>query len=225
MPSRFNADISLMDAKLQAEQLGVKFEVIPIDSLFQQFLTVLNPIFGNLPADTTEENLQSRCRGTLLMALANKYHLIVVGTSNKSELAMGYGTLYGDILGAYSVLKDVLKTWVYRLAQYRNTLEVVIPHRVLERAPSAELAPNQFDQDSLPPYEILDDIIERYVERFQSIEEIVAAGFIPELVLDTVRKIDQNEYKRRQGAPGPKVTNRAFARERRWPITTAGWKL
>jgi NAD+ synthase (glutamine-hydrolysing) len=224
MPSRYTAEISVADAKQQAEILGVQFLEISIEPLFEQFLTILQPFFAGLAPDVTEENLQSRCRGTLLMALANKYQRIVLGTSNKSELAMGYGTLYGDILGAYAVLKDVSKTWVYQLSHYRNTLSAVIPQRVLERAPTAELAADQYDQDNLPPYEILDVIIAKYVEEKQSVEQIVAAGFEPDLVIDVIRKIDRNEYKRRQGAPGPKVTEGAFIRERRFPITS-GWGI
>ncbi|MFI4954830.1 MAG: NAD+ synthase [Gammaproteobacteria bacterium] len=224
MPSRYTAEISVLDAKIQAQTMHVEFLEISIEPLFGEFLSTLKPFFGDLPADVTEENLQSRCRGSLLMALANKYNRIVIGTSNKSELAMGYGTLYGDILGAYAILKDVLKTWVYRLAHYRNTLKLVIPPRVIERAPSAELASNQYDQDSLPPYEILDEIIARYVEQRQSVDEIVAAGFEPDLVIEVIKKVDRNEYKRRQGAPGPKVTEGAFIRERRFPITS-GWGI
>lgn len=224
MPSRYTAEMSILDARIQAQTMQVEFLEVSIEPAFGAFLSTLNPLFGNLPTDVTEENIQSRCRGTLLMALANKYQRVVVGTSNKSELAMGYGTLYGDIIGAYSILKDVLKTWVYRLAHYRNSLKLVIPPRVIERAPTAELAANQCDQDSLPPYEILDEIIARYVEQRQSVAEIIAAGFDPNLVIEVMRRIDRNEYKRRQGAPGPKVTEGAFIRERRFPITS-NWSI
>lgn len=224
MPSRYTSDMSISAAKEQADILGVKFEVISIETVFDDFLSLLNPLFEGMPKDVTEENIQARCRSVLLMAIANKNHYILLNTSNKSELAMGYGTLYGDMAGAYMVLKDVLKTWVYRLAHYRNSLSQVIPKEIIERAPSAELAPNQTDQDSLPPYEVLDGIIERYVEGFQSVKEIVSAGYKPEMVMDVIKRIDQNEYKRRQGAPGPKVTSRAFIHERRIPITSA-WKI
>lgn len=219
LPSRYTASMSIEDAKEQAYILGVSFEKISIESVYEQFLNTLAPSFAGKEKDVTEENIQARCRCVLLMAIANKYHRVLLNTSNKSELAIGYGTLYGDLAGAYMVLKDVPKTWVYRLAHYRNSLSSVIPQRVLERAPSAELAEDQYDQDSLPPYEILDAIIERYVEKNESREAIVAAGYEPQLVLDVIKKIDQNEFKRRQGGPGPKVTNCAFIRERRMPIT------
>jgi NAD+ synthase (glutamine-hydrolysing) len=220
LPSRYTAKVSIQYAEKQALTLGVPLKIIDIDELYNKFLTTLTPHFNNLPADTTEENLQSRCRGTVLMGLANKYHYIVVNTSNKSELAMGYGTLYGDMLGAYAVLKDVLKTDVYRLANYKNSLSAVIPQEVIDRPPTAELAHNQTDQDSLPPYNILDEIIRRYVEQQQSLQTIIDAGFASELVHSIVRRINQNEYKRRQGPPGPKVSMRAFSRERHYPITT-----
>lgn len=224
MPSQYTSDVSISAAKEQADIFGIEFEVISIEKVFREFVDLLEPIFKNKPKDVTEENIQARCRSLILMAIANKNHYILLNTSNKSELAMGYGTLYGDMAGAYMVLKDVLKTWVYRLANYRNNLSPVIPREIIERAPSAELAPNQLDQDTLPPYETLDGIIERYVEDFESIKQMVKAGYKSGMVLDVVKRIDQNEYKRRQGGPGPKVTGRAFVHERRIPITS-GWKL
>lgn len=220
LPSRNTADISTEYAKQQALAMGVEFKIIDIDGLYEEFLTLLKPHFKHLPKDTTEENIQSRCRGSILMALANKYHYILLNTSNKSELAVGYGTLYGDMIGAYSVLKDVLKKWVYRLSHYRNGIDPVIPQEVIDRAPTAELAPNQKDQDSLPPYPVLDEIIERYVEKQQSVEEIVKSGISKSLARSIINKINANEYKRRQGPVGPKVSNRAFTRERHYPITS-----
>lgn len=219
MPSRYNAAISLEDAVTLADALGVAHHIIPIETLFQGFLTALAPAFHALPADTTEENLQARCRGVLLMALSNKTRRIVLTTGNKSEMAMGYATLYGDMAGGFAPLKDVPKTLVYALAEYRNAHAAVIPRRIIERAPSAELAPHQTDQDSLPPYAVLDAILECYVEHDQSPEQIVAAGFDAAVVRDVTRRVDGNEYKRRQAPPGVRVSARAFGRDRRYPIT------
>lgn len=220
MPSRYNAEISLIDAKLQAETMGVHYEVLSIEPVFQTFLKTLAPIFQNLPADAAEENLQARCRGTLLMGISNKKHAIVLATGNKSEMAVGYSTLYGDMVGGFCILKDVLKTTVYKLARYRNILSPVIPERVLTRAPSAELAPDQKDENSLPPYSILDEILERYVERDEDLQTIIQAGFDEQTVRRIMQMVDQSEYKRRQAAPGIRITERGFGKDRRYPITS-----
>lgn len=220
MPSQYTADMSLEDAEALARRLGVTYRVIPIEPMFDRFLAALADAFGNQPHDTTEENLQARIRGVLLMALSNKFGKLVLTTGNKSETAVGYTTLYGDMVGGFAVLKDVSKTLVYLLARYRNRQDAIIPARTIARAPSAELRPNQTDQDSLPPYADLDAIMERYVERDQSPREIIAAGYAEEVVRKVVRLIDQSEYKRRQSAPGIRVTRRAFGKDRRYPITS-----
>lgn len=220
MPSRYTAGMSVADAAEQAKIMGVDYQVITIEPLFDAFLASLAHEFEGLPTDTTEENLQARCRGTLLMAISNKKRKIVLTTGNKSEMAVGYATLYGDMAGGFDVLKDVPKTLVFRLADYRNTLGRVIPQRVIDRPPSAELAPDQKDSDSLPDYPLLDAILERYVERDQCREEIVAAGFDEAVVRRVIALVDRNEYKRRQAAPGPRITSRAFGRDRRYPITS-----
>jgi NAD+ synthase (glutamine-hydrolysing) len=220
MPSAYTREISVEDATAEAEKLGVHYTVIPIAPVFEAFRGALEGRFRGLPADVTEENLQARIRGTLLMAISNKSGAMVLTTGNKSEMAVGYATLYGDMVGGFGAIKDVPKTLVYRLARYRNGISDVIPTRVLIRAPSAELAPDQEDTDSLPPYEILDPILERYVEHDASVEDIVAAGFDETIVRRVVRMVDRNEYKRRQAAPGVRVTPRAFGRDRRYPITS-----
>ena len=220
MPSRYTAPISLEDARRQAETMGVEYREIPIDPLFDAFLSSLAGEFAGRPADTTEENIQARCRGTLLMAISNKKGKMVLTTGNKSEMAVGYATLYGDMAGGFAILKDVPKTLVFRLARYRNTLGEVIPARVITRPPSAELAPGQQDSDSLPPYEILDAILEMYVEDDHCAEAIIAAGFEAETVRRGIRLVDGNEYKRRQAPPGVHITRRAFGRDRRYPITS-----
>ncbi len=220
MPSRYTADISIADAKSEAEALGVAYHVISIEPMFEAFLAQLNPVFGKRPMDVTEENLQARCRGVLLMAISNKTGKIVITTGNKSEMAVGYATLYGDMAGGFAAIKDVPKTLVYKLAAYRNRISPVIPARVLERPPSAELAPEQKDEDTLPPYEILDPILARYIEQDQSPREIIAAGFAPDVVYRVTAMVDANEYKRRQAAPGVRITQRAFGRDRRYPITS-----
>jgi NAD+ synthase (glutamine-hydrolysing) len=220
MPSRYTSEMSLQDAKTQAEAMGVKYSVISIEPMFQAYLESLKEEFANYSPDVTEENLQARCRGTLLMAISNKKKAIVLATGNKSESAVGYATLYGDMVGGFCALKDVFKTMVYRLAEYRNQLSPVIPKRVIERAPSAELAENQIDQNSLPPYPILDEILERYIERDQGIYQIVEAGFDEETVRKVAIMVNLNEYKRRQAAPGVKITERAFGKDRRYPITS-----
>jgi NAD+ synthase (glutamine-hydrolysing) len=226
MPTRYTSQLSLDGARAQAERLGVAYHVIPIEATCQAFLDALTPAFAGKPADTTEENLQSRIRGTMLMALSNKHRLLLLATGNKSEMAVGYATLYGDMCGAYAPLKDVYKTLVYRLSRWRNEAghpQSPIPDEVIERPPSAELRDNQTDQDSLPPYDELDAILERFIEREQSQAEIVAQGFHADVVRRVVRLVLLNEFKRRQSAPGPRVTTRAFGRERRYPITS-GWR-
>ncbi|MBA2077662.1 NAD+ synthase [Rhodanobacter sp. PCA2] len=249
MPTRHTSQLSLDGARAQAVQLGVDYHVIDIEPTYRSFLDALAPAFAGKAADTAEENLQSRTRGVMLMALSNKHGKLLLATGNKSEMAVGYCTLYGDMCGAYAPLKDVYKTVVYRLARWRNGAgirdwgfgirekppagggalypipnpESPIPHEVIERPPSAELRDNQTDQDSLPPYEVLDAILERFIEGEQSQAEIVAAGFPADVVHRAVRLVLVNEFKRRQSAPGPRVTTRAFGRERRYPITS-GWR-
>ena len=221
LPSRYTAAMSREDAAEEARRLGVEYHEISIDEVYQAFLDALAGEFAGYPVDTTEENIQARCRGVILMAISNKKHKMVLTTGNKSEMAVGYATLYGDMAGGFCVLKDVVKTRVYRLVAWRNAIEEVIPLRVIERPPSAELAPDQKDTDSLPPYEILDPILRRYVEQDQGVEDIVAAGFDAETVRRVVRMVDRNEYKRRQAPPGVRITRRAFGRDRRYPITSA----
>ncbi len=221
MPSRYTAAMSNEDERAQAEALGVKYHVLPIERAFTAFTDTLAPLFAGLPADATEENIQARCRGVLLMALSNKTGRLVLTTGNKSEMAVGYATLYGDMAGGFAPLKDVPKTLVYRLAAYRNGLSAVIPRRVFERPPSAELRADQKDEDSLPPYPVLDPILERYIENDETPEQIIAAGFEPETVRRVTRMVDRNEYKRRQAAPGVRISRRAFGRDRRYPITSA----
>jgi NAD+ synthase (glutamine-hydrolysing) len=222
MPSPYTADISWIDARDMAERLKVRYDEISIVPMFDAFRASLATEFAGLPEDATEENIQARIRGTLLMALSNKSGRIVLTTGNKSEMATGYCTLYGDMAGGFAVIKDVAKTLVYRLAAWRNAQGPVpvIPERIITRAPSAELRPNQTDQDSLPPYEVLDAILARYMEEDQSIEEIVAAGFARADVERVTRLIKINEYKRRQAPVGIRITHRAFGRDWRYPITS-----
>ena len=225
MPSPYTADISWIDARDMAERLSVRYDEISIVPMFDAFRASLAQEFAGLAEDATEENIQARIRGTLLMALSNKFGAIVLTTGNKSEMATGYCTLYGDMAGGFAVIKDVAKTLVYRLANWRNTQEraqgrEVIPQRIITRAPSAELRPDQTDQDSLPPYEVLDAILERYMQDDQSIEEIVAAGFERADVERVTRLIKVNEYKRRQAPVGIRITHRAFGRDWRYPITS-----
>jgi NAD+ synthase (glutamine-hydrolysing) len=219
MPSRYTAAMSIEDARREAEDLGVVWHLIPIEPAFKSFLELLAGPFAGAAADVTEENIQARCRGVILMALSNKQGRILLTTGNKSEVSVGYATLYGDMAGGFAPLKDVSKLLVYRLAEYRNAISPAIPPRVIERPPSAELRPDQKDEDSLPPYAVLDPILALYVEADRSIAEIVAAGYPEEVVRRVVRLVDRNEYKRRQAPPGIKITRRAFGRERRYPIT------
>jgi len=220
MPSRYTADMSNTDAELEANALGVQYYTLPIEPTFQAFLQVLQPVFAGLPPGIAEENIQARCRGVLLMAISNKTGKMVLTTGNKSETAVGYSTLYGDMAGGFAPIKDVLKTMVYRLAAYRNRLSPVIPQRVIDRPPSAELRPDQTDQDSLPAYDVLDAILHGYVEEDRSVEELIAAGFDQATVERVARLVIVNEYKRRQAAPGVRITPRAFGRDRRYPITS-----
>ncbi len=225
MPYTYTSQISVEDATEQAKRMGVTFGIAEIHPIVNSFMQTLFPFFGNSPADATEENLQARARGTLLMGLSNKFGNLVLSTGNKSELSVGYCTLYGDMVGGYAVLKDVYKTIVFELAKYRNSIAEtpVIPERVITRPPSAELRPDQKDQDSLPAYDVLDAILYAYIEEDQSQEDIIAKGFEREVVEKVIRLVDRNEYKRRQGSIGPRISSRAFSRERRYPIVN-GWK-
>jgi NAD+ synthase (glutamine-hydrolysing) len=220
MPSRYTSPHSIEDAELEAKALKVDYSILSIEPSYTAFMQTLAPEFVGLKPDVTEENLQARCRGTLLMALANKTNALVLTTGNKSEMAVGYSTLYGDMAGGFDVLKDVPKMLVYELANYRNKISAVIPERVITRAPSAELAPDQIDQDSLPAYPILDEILERYVEQDQNAAQIIAAGFAEEVVNKVIQLVKRAEYKRRQAPPGPRVTPRGLSRDRRYPITS-----
>jgi NAD+ synthase (glutamine-hydrolysing) len=219
MPSRYTADISWIDAKQMADNLGVQYDEINIAPMVDAFDASLTSEFQGLLIDATEENIQARVRGTLLMALSNKSGRIVLTTGNKSEMAVGYCTLYGDMAGGFAVIKDVAKTLVYRLCQYRNEIAAVIPERILTRAPSAELRPDQKDQDSLPEYEVLDAILALYMEQDESIQSIIDRGFKAEDVEKVTRLIKINEYKRRQAPIGVRITQRAFGRDWRYPIT------
>ena len=225
MPYTYTSSISLHDAEEEANLLGVKYSVLPIESMVSAFTEVLAPEFDCYGKETTEENLQARTRGVTLMAISNKKGYMVLTTGNKSEMAVGYATLYGDMVGGYSVLKDVFKTLVFKLCRYRNTLGYVIPERVITRPPSAELAPDQKDEDSLPSYDILDDILRMYIEEDQSAEAILATKkFDRETVYRVLRLVDVNEYKRRQSPTGVRITARGFGRDRRYPITN-GWHI
>lgn len=223
MPFTYTADISQFDAAKQAETMGVQYQSTDIEPIYESFMTALADDFADTVRDTTEENLQSRCRGVLLMALSNKTGAMVLTTGNKSEMAVGYATLYGDMAGGYGALKDVYKTKVFALSEYRNSVSPVIPQRVIDRPPSAELAPDQVDEDSLPPYPILDAILERYIEQDESADDLVAAGYERADVMRVVRLVDVNEYKRRQAPIGVRVTQRGFGRDRRYPVTN-GWR-
>ncbi len=221
LPFRYTSDMSVNDAAEQARLMGIAFDSVSIEPMYDAYMAQLAPIFAGRKADTTEENLQARLRGVLLMALSNKTGRILLTTGNKSENAVGYCTLYGDMCGGFAVIKDVPKTLVYRLAAYRNTLSPVIPQRVIDRPPSAELAPGQTDQDNLPPYDELDAIIEAYMEQDKSLSDIIAMGYAEATVRRVLNLIDFNEYKRRQSAVGPKITRRNFGKDRRNPITSA----
>jgi len=221
MPTRYSSIESREDATQLAVNLGIRFLTIPIDDVFQAYLDALAEPFAGRKPDIAEENVQARIRGNMLMALSNKFGSLVLTTGNKSELSVGYCTLYGDMAGGYAVIKDVPKMLVYDLARHVNAQagRVVIPQRTIDKAPTAELRPNQKDEDSLPPYRLLDPILQAYVEEDLSLEEIVALGHDPAMVADVTRRVDWAEYKRRQAAPGPRITSRAFGRDRRLPIT------
>ena len=223
MPFRYTASMSIEDAEAEAQALGVRFSNISIEPLYESFMGALSAEFDGLAPNITEENLQARCRGVLLMSISNKKNLLVLTTGNKSELAVGYSTLYGDMAGGFDVLKDCPKMLVYALARYRNTLGECIPDRVITRPPSAELAPDQKDEDSLPPYDVLDQIVELYVEQDASREQMLAAGFSEDDIARVVRLVDLNEYKRRQAPVGVRISRRGFGRDRRYPITWA-WR-
>jgi NAD+ synthase len=229
LPFRFTSQDSLDDAAAIAHALGVQYDIVPIESAVRGLEAALTGIFAGAPRDVTEENLQARARGTILMAISNKFGLMVVTTGNKSEMSVGYATLYGDMNGGFNPIKDLYKTEVYRLAALRNLWKpdgalgpngAVIPENVLTRAPSAELREKQTDQDTLPPYDVLDQILERLVEREEPLANIVAAGFDRETVMKVERMLNLAEYKRRQAAPGVKVTLKNFGRDRRYPITS-----
>lgn len=224
MPFRYTSDLSKNDAADEAARLGVRYSSISIEPMYEAFMAALSDEFVGTRRDTTEENLQARCRGVVLMAISNKKGYLVLTTGNKSEMAVGYSTLYGDMAGGFDALKDVPKTLVFALSRYRNMLGEVIPETVITRPPSAELAPDQKDEDSLPPYDILDRILELYVEQDYSAEAIIAEGFNREQVERVVRLVDVNEYKRRQAPIGIRISQRGFGRDRRYPITS-GWKM
>jgi len=221
MPTRYSADESARDSRLLAEALGINYQVIPIEQTFAGYLAMLEPTFDGLKPDETEENLQARIRGNILMALSNKFHGLVLSTGNKSEMSVGYSTLYGDMVGGFCVLKDVFKTTVYELAEYvnRRGKQPIIPEYIITRPPSAELRPDQTDQDTLPPYPILDAILKAYIEKDMRFEAIVGLGYDPKIVRWVIDRVDSSEYKRRQSPPGVKISTRAFGRDRRMPIT------
>lgn len=219
MPSRYTADISIEDAKGVADLLKVKSHIISIEPTYKAFLESLAPSFKDMKPDFTEENIQARCRAIILMGLSNKFGSLVLTTGNRSELAVGYCTLYGDMAGGFCVLKDVPKTLVYSLAAYRNNVHYVIPKRIIERAPTAELAPNQKDEDSLPPYAILDQILYAYLNENKRREEIISQGFDPDLVNKVIILVKKSEYKRQQSAIGTRINNKSFGKDRRYPIT------
>ena len=224
MPTQYSSEGTFNDALQMAGNLDIRILTLPIQDLFDQYLGLLVDEFGDLPPDAAEENIQPRIRGTLLMALANKFRALVLAPGNKSELSMGYATLYGDMAGGFAVIKDIYKTLVYDLAHYRNALSdhPVIPVSIIERPPTAELRDNQKDTDSLPPYPVLDPILKAYVEDDASLQDLVALGYDEDLVTRIIRTVDRNEYKRRQAPPGIKITARAFGRDRRLPITRGG---
>lgn len=223
MPSKYTQDMSNEDAILEAEALGIKHHTIAIEPAVTAFTAMLSEVFAGTKRDTTEENIQARCRGVLLMAMSNKQGKLLLTTGNKSEMSVGYATLYGDMAGGFAPIKDVPKLLVYQLAEYRNTLSQVIPERVITRPPTAELAPDQIDEDSLPPYSVLDPILEMYIEEDKSAKDILEAGYQIKDINRAISLVDRNEYKRRQAPPGIKITPRAFGRDRRYPITS-GYK-
>jgi NAD+ synthase (glutamine-hydrolysing) len=223
MPSRFTASMSIEDANALVKNLDVHHETISIEATFTQFLSTLAPLFGDKKPDITEENIQARCRGVILMAISNKTGRLVLTTGNRSEMAVGYATLYGDMAGGFAVLKDIPKTLIYRLAKYRNEVAAIIPQRIIDRPPTAELAFDQKDEDSLPPYSILDQILALYLNQEQSPDQICDAGFDRDTVEKVIKLVNRSEYKRRQSAIGPRIDHTAFGRDRRYPITS-GYK-
>jgi NAD+ synthase (glutamine-hydrolysing) len=220
MPSRYTAAMSLADAQTEAQRLAVRYSVLPIEGIFEATLATLAPELAGRPPDATEENIQSRCRMLLLMGISNKTGKMLLTTGNKSEMAVGYATLYGDMAGGFAPIKDLSKQLVYRLAAYRNAVSPVIPQRVLTRPPTAELRADQKDSDSLPPYEILDPILEAFIEEDLSVDEIVARGYERATVCRVLDLVKRNEYKRRQAPPGVRVSRRAFGRDWRYPVTS-----
>jgi NAD+ synthase (glutamine-hydrolysing) len=220
MPSQYTSDMSVEDAEEQARWLGVRHSVLPIEPIYDAVVGTLSELFAGLAPDATEENIQARCRGILLMAISNKLGSMLLTTGNKSEMAVGYATLYGDMAGGFAPLKDCSKTLVYELARYRNGLGAAIPQRVIDREPSAELRPDQKDSDSLPPYSVLDPILEAFIERDLSVAQITALGFDRAMVVRILKMVKRAEYKRRQAPPGVRVSNRAFGRDWRYPITS-----
>ncbi len=224
MPFRYTSNMSQEDAAKQAATLGIRYDVIPIEPMYEATVKQLQPIFGDTEPDVTEENIQARCRGVLLMAISNKTGRMLLTTGNKSEMAVGYATLYGDMAGGFAPIKDCSKSLVYRLARYRNTLGAVIPKRVIEREPSAELRPDQKDSDSLPDYDVLDPILEAFIEEDLSVAEITERGFDRATVIRVLEMVKRNEYKRRQAPPGIRISGRAFGRDWRYPITS-GYKF
>jgi NAD+ synthase (glutamine-hydrolysing) len=220
MPSRYTSRISVDDSQAQANLLGVRYDVVPIEPMFRAVLDSLAGVFAGTGPDVTEENIQARCRGIILMAISNKFGSMLLTTGNKSEMAVGYATLYGDMAGGFAPLKDCSKTLVYKLARYRNAISSVIPQRVLERPPSAELRDDQRDTDSLPPYDVLDPILEAFIEDDCSVDQIVERGFDRATVGRILGMVKRNEYKRRQAPPGIRISPRAFGRDWRYPITS-----
>ena len=219
MPSRYSSSGSVDDSIDLAQRLGIEIDTVPIEDIFTGFLDALDPLFGDSAPNVAEENLQARIRGTILMAISNKFGGMVVATGNKSEMAVGYATLYGDMAGGYAVLKDVYKTMVYELARWRNTVSFVIPTSTIDKEPSAELREDQRDSDSLPSYDVLDDILSKYIEKDMTASEIICSGCDPDIVRHIAMLVDRNEYKRRQAAPGVKISSKAFGKDRRLPIT------
>ena len=219
LPSKYNTEESLVDAKLLAENLDIEFKVVEIEEIVNIFRNTLKESVGEELGQTTDENIQSRVRGNILMALSNQTGAMVVSTGNKSEMAVGYSTLYGDLAGGFALLKDLYKTEVYNLANFRNSISSVIPQNTIDKEPSAELRPDQFDKDSLPEYDLLDEILRMYIEEDSSSEKIISKGIDENVVFDVLSKVDRNEYKRKQVAPGVKLTEKAFGKDRRMPIT------
>jgi len=220
MPFRYTSNMSQEDAAKQAALLGIRYDVIPIEPIYEATVRQLKPIFEGREPDVTEENIQARSRGLLLMSISNKTGRMLLTTGNKSEMAVGYATLYGDMAGGFAPIKDCSKTLVYRLARYRNTVSEVIPERIITRPPSAELRPDQKDTDSLPDYAVLDSILEAFIEKDLAVADIVALGFDRDVVVRVLEMVKRNEYKRRQAPPGVRISSRAFGRDWRYPITS-----